>query len=198
VKQLLVGLVSVVLFSLPAWAQPSDQQGDVAFAVGSLFTPSASNASGNYSAQSMGGGAYLTFSGDFLFYRHFGIGSEVSWRASRNNYGGYQPYRPIFYDVNAVYSPPLGKHAQVELLGGMGGVSTHFYSQYYACNYFVCSNYSSVNHFDGDVGAGIKLFLHGGVFLRPEFREYFIKHNYEFSSGHATRADVALGYTFGR
>jgi hypothetical protein len=204
-KRILAALAGSLLFlsasSLWAqygWSSSSQQQGDVGFAVGTLVAPSSSSASGSYYPQTLSGGTYLTVSGDFLFFHHFGVGSEVSWRASRNLYQGYQPFRPILYDFNAIYAPPLGKHASLELLGGFGGISTHFYTQNYSCNLFTCTNYATVNHALGDVGAGIKLYVHGGVFLRPEFREYFIHDNYEFSSGHATRAGVTLGYTFGR
>ncbi len=102
-------------------------------------------------------------------------------------------------ELTAIYAPPLGKYTQLELLGGIGGLSTRFYTQTYTCNYFSysCTNYYSSNHFMGDVGAGVRVYLTHGVFLRPEFREYFIHNNVEFSSNHATRAGVTLGYSFG-
>lgn len=185
-------------WQLAAWAQETSQF-DLGFGVGTVFAPSASAASGNHSPQSLGSGAYLNFSGDYLFWHHVGVQGEVAWRASENVYGGYQPFRPIFYDFNAMYAPPLGPHAQLVLLGGLGALSTRFYTQTYNCDYFTgyCTNYASSNHFAGDVGAGVRLYVHHGIFLQPEFREYFIHNNYEFSSSHATRADVMLGFTFG-
>ncbi len=198
----LFALLFCVMVCLPACAQYYSEQPqfDVGFGVGTVFAPSAGSASGNHSPQTIGGGAYLNFSGDYVFWRHLGVEGEVAWRASENLYGGYQPFRPIFYDFNAIYAPPLGRHAQLELLGGIGGLSTRFYTQTYTCNYFYysCTNYYSSNHFMGDVGAGLRVYLTRGVFVRPEFREYFINNNYEFSSGHATRAGVTLGYSFGR
>ncbi len=90
--------------ALPARAQFSEQpQADVGFGVGTVTAPSSSNATGNHSPQTIGGGAYLNFSGDFLFWRHLGVEGEVAWRASQNLYGSYQPFRPIFYDFNAIY-----------------------------------------------------------------------------------------------
>ncbi len=190
------------LVTLPAHAQYYSEQPqfDVGFGVGTVIAPSSASASGDHSPQTLGGGAYLNFSGDYIFWRHLGIEGEVAWRASENLYGGYQPFRPILYDFNAIYAPPLGKHAQLELLGGIGGLSTRFYTQTYTCSYYYysCTNYVSSNHFMGDVGAGVRVYLSHGVFLRPEFREYFISNAYEFSSGHATRAGVTLGYSFGR
>ena len=133
------------------------QQADVAFGVGTVVAPSANSASNNSSLQSMTGGTYLGFSADVLFLHNFGVEGEVSWRASQGQYYGYQPYRPIFYDVNAIYAPKLGKYAQLELLGGLGGLTTRFYTPYYNnCTYYNCTNYFSSNHFMGDVGAGLR------------------------------------------
>jgi hypothetical protein len=195
----LLAAVVCALFTVPAFAQSEQSQFDIGFGVGTVIAPSSASASGNYSPQTIGGGTYLSFSGDFLFWRHFGAQGEVAWRASETLYGGYQPFRPIFYDFNAIYAPPLGKHVQLELLGGIGGLSTRFYTQTYTCNYFTyyCTNYVSSNHFMGDVGAGVRVYLTHGVFVRPEFREYFIHNNVEFSSNHATRAGGTLGYSWG-
>lgn len=178
----------------------SSQQFDVGFGVGTLVAPSSASATGAHSAQTIGGGAYLAVSGDYLFWRHLGVEGEVSWRASQNLYEDYRPFRPIFWDFNAIYAPPLGKYAQLEFLGGIGALSTRFYTQTYMCNpyYFYCTNYYSTTYFAGDVGAGVRLYVYHNVFLRPEFREYFVNNNVEFSSGHSTRAGVTLGYSFGR
>ena len=192
-------LLSFVFICLPASAQYEQPQLDFGFGVGTVTAPSSASATGNHSPQTIGGGAFLSVNGDALFWRHLGVEGEVAWRASRNLYQGYQPFRPIFYNVNAIYAPPLGKYAQLELLGGIGGLSTRFYTQTYICNpfYFSCVNYYSTNHFMADVGAGVRVYLSHGVFLRPEFREYFINDNVDFSSGHATRSDVTLGFSFG-
>jgi hypothetical protein len=180
------------------YSQQAQQQFDIGFGVGTVIAPSGSSFTGNHSPQTVGGGAYLNFSGDYIFWRNAGVGGEVAWRASQNLYGGYQPFRTIFYDFNAVYAPPLGKHAQLELLGGIGGLGTRFYTQTFLCNYFTCTNYVDSNHFMGDLGAGVRLFVGKGVFVQPEFREYFIHNNVEFSSGYATRSGVTVGYSFGR
>ena len=193
-------LAAIFLLSLPALAQYGPPpQFDVGFGVGTVMAPPSNNAGLGHTPQTLSGGTYLAFSGDYLFWHNLGVEGEVVWRASENLYGGYQPFRPIFYDVNAIYAPPLGKHAQLELLGGIGALSTRFYTQTYTCDYFTyqCTNYVSSNHFMGDVGAGLRLYLGKGVFVRPEVREYFINNNVEFSSGHATRAGVTLGYSFG-
>lgn len=179
-----------VLFVRPALAQ---QQIDAAFGMSTVMAPSSTA-----NSQSVGGGAFPVFSGDVLIKRNLGVEGEVAWRATQNLYGGYQPFRPIFYAVNGIYAPNLGPHFQLELLGGIGAESSRFYSQTYTCDFYSCSNYVSSNHFMEDVGAAIKFYVHGNFFVRPEFREYFVNNNVEFNSGHATRAGVSIGYSFGR
>jgi hypothetical protein len=176
------------------------QTGDVAVGASTLLssTPASSIInSGNPYAPSMGGGTYLSFSGDYTPWHDFGFGGEVSWRASQNLYLGYQPYRPIFYSANAVWAPKLGKHFGIDLLAGIGAESLRFYTNYYQCNYVSCVNYVSSNHFMGVFGGGLKAYVHGGLFIRPEVRLYAIRNNEEFNSGTPVRAGVSIGYTFG-
>ena len=175
------------------------QQFDAGFGVGTVVAPSYSTNSPNHSPQSLSGGTYLALSGDVLFWHHLGVQGEVAWRASQGFYAGLQqPYRPILYDFNAIYAPPLGSHAQLELLGGLGGLTTHFYTPFSYCDFYGCHNYFSSSHFLGDVGVAIRFYLSHGVFLRPEFRQYFIDNNVEYSSPFASRVGVTLGYSFGR
>ena len=116
-----LSLLSSLFLAVPAVAQYGPPpQFDVGFGVGTVLAPSSNSASGDHSPQTIGGGAYLNFSGDYLFWRHVGVEGEVAWRATQNLYGGYQPFRPIFYAVNGIYAPNLGPHFQLELLGGIG------------------------------------------------------------------------------
>ena len=184
-----------VLFAVGA----QGQEGDFAFGVGTVTAPSAGNASGDHFPQSITGGTYLSFSGDYLFAHHFGFGAEVSWRASRNNYLGTFPFRPIFYDFNGVYAPPLGKRAALDLQAGIGAESVRFYQNFLNCSAFTgtCTNYTSSNHFMGHFAAGVKLYPVGHFFVRPEAHLYLVRNNFEFSSARVTRFDVSIGYTFG-
>jgi hypothetical protein len=173
------------------------QQVDGAFTVSGLKAPSAFDVSpsSQFFPQSVGGGTFVGFSGDFLFLKHFGLGGEVNWRAKRNLSQGFLPFRPIFYNFNAVFAPPLGKHAAAELVAGIGGESVRFYQNTFTCSFFSCTDFTSANHLLGDVGGGLKLYIFHHVFLRPEARFYFIRNNFEFSGSHATRLGVSLGYT---
>lgn len=172
------------------------QEFDAAFGVGTLTAPSASNASGNHAPISESGGAYPVFSADLLLKRQFGVSGELAWRASRNLYAGFQPYRPLLYDFNGIYAPKLGKHAGAELMAGIGWESLRFYQPFLTCGAITCTNFVSSNHFMGHFGGGFRYYVHGHFFVRPEAHLYLVRNNVEFSSPMATRFGVSLGYTF--
>ncbi len=184
---LLCGLV------LPA----SAQQIDVAFAGGSLFSSGNSFNSLGF-APAEGGGTFIGFNGDVLFKGNLGIQGEVNWRASQTLYGGQVPYRPLFWDFNAIYARRFTQRVGAEALGGIGGESIRFYTGQGSCDYYGnCSNYVSSNHFMADVGGGIRLYVWRNAFVRPEVRLYLVHNNVEFSSSYPVRYGVSLGYTFG-
>lgn len=171
------------------------QKIDLAFGVSTLDAPGASAASGNHQPVSLTGGTYTGFSGDVLFYHNLGIGSEIYWKANQGNYGGDPtlPFRPIFFDFNAVYSPKLANHAYLELTGGIGALDTRFYCS--TCSNGV-TNFVSDKHFMTDFGAGIKFYPKGGFFIRPEAKLYLVNNNLYFSSPRVTRYGLSIGYTF--
>ncbi len=109
------------------------QQFDVAFGVGTLTAPSAASATGNHNPVSLTGGAYPVFSADLLVKRDFGFSGELAWRGSQNLYGGFQPYRPLFYDFGGIYAPQLGSRARGELSAGIGWESLRFYTGTTSC-----------------------------------------------------------------
>jgi hypothetical protein len=187
-------LSTFVLLAGLAFAQ--NEKGDLALGFGSLLSTSSANATGNYAPQSIGGGLYTTFSANFLLRHNLGVSGELSWRNGRNLYEGYEPFRPLFYDINGLYARRLGKFLGVEAMGGIGAASTRFYSGSYNCNFVTCTDYVSSTHFMGHVGGGIKFYVHGNFFIRPEAHLYLIHNNNEFSSGKAERVGASIGYTF--
>ena len=191
----LLTLACVALTTLSNFAQA--QKIDVAFGISTVDAPGASSADSSHSPVSLTGGTYPGFSGDVLFWHNLGIGGEIYWRASQSdNYlGSGFNYRPLFYDINAVYAPKLASHTYLELVGGIGALSTRFYTGT-VCGPFSCTNYQSSNHFDADFGAGIKFYPKGGFFIRPEARVYLVNNNIDFSSPHSTRFGLSIGYTF--
>lgn len=188
-------------FALAAFTAASNfaqaQKVDLAFGISTLDAPGASTADSNHSPVSLTGGTYPGFSGDVQVFHHIAVGGEIYWKASQADYAnqGFN-YRPVLYNFNAVYAPKIANHAYLELVGGIGALSTRFYTGT-TCGIYSCSNYQSSNHFDGDFGAGLKLYPKGGFFIRPEARLYLVNNNLEFSSSRILRYGVSLGYTFG-
>ncbi|MGH9510761.1 MAG: hypothetical protein ACRD2U_01355 [Terriglobales bacterium] len=192
-KLALVAVLCVfVLMQRPAHAQ----QFDAAFGFGGLTSPAGTTDSSGTFFPSIRGGLYPSFSADVLIKHHLGVQGEFAWRARQNLYGGYQPYRPIFYDFNGIFAPQLGKKFGAELMAGIGGEDVRFYTGQYTCSFVSCTNYVSSNHFMGHVGAGLRYYVWGNVFVRPEANFYFVHNNNEFSSGRIARYGVSIGYSF--
>jgi len=197
-RSALVILTCVICLSV---SSACAQQFDAAFGISGLKAPSASEPQigFHHAPQSVGGGVFPVFSADFLFKKQFGFGGEVFWRATRNLYqafGANQPFRPVFYDFNAVWAPRLGKRAAAQVEGGIGSQSARFYQPFVTCNFVSCTNFVSSNHLLGHVGGGVKLYVWHSVFLRPEAHFYFVHNNLEFSGLNATRLGVSVGYTW--
>lgn len=179
----------------------AQQQIDAQFGISGMNAPSATTFDLNdfdHSPQSMTGGVYPSFAADFIIWRNLGFNGEVAWRATRATYQDLTPYRPIFYDFNAVYAKKTGRVGFVAM-GGIGAESIRFYGDFVNCNNFgQCTNYVSSNHFMGHVGGGLRLYLTNSVYLSPEAHVYFVHNNVEFTSARATRYGLNIGYTFGR
>lgn len=188
----ILSFCALFLVQAPAHAQ----QVDVAYG-GSTVTASAPTAS----AESLRGGYYNTISGDVLFFHHLGAGAAVSWRGSRSTYptvGGPLPYRPLFFDFDLVYAPPLPflHKIQPQFNAGLGAEDLRFYSASF-CNIYTGSCYLSSKHFMGHFGIGLKFYAFGNFFVRPEANFYLVHNNVEFSSAYATQVGISIGYTLG-
>jgi opacity protein-like surface antigen len=190
----------------------SAQQGDAYIGGGTMLssTPSSadriggSNCTLNSSANAIcpeKGGFWMNLGGDIIFKRRIGAAFDINWRASDANFGGPagQPYRPLIFTFNGVYQPRLGKKAGLDLFGGIGWQSTRFYS-YQAttnCIYFGAC-YNSSNHFVVDIGGGLRYYVWGHMFIRPEMRYYNIMNNTDnFTSDHVIHVGASIGYTIG-
>lgn len=194
-KKLSLAVTAGLIFVLASGAYA--QQIDVAVGVSTIKSPAYNNTNVSYPPQSLTGGVYPAISGDFLLKKHLGIMGEISWRGSRGLYNGYQPYRPIFWDFGGIYLRNIGKRMAVEGTAGIGAESTRFYTNYYNCNYLGCTPYAASNHFMGQFGGGLKLYVKGGLFVRPEARFYLVNNNVEYTSSKVLRFGASIGYTFG-
>ena len=181
----------------------SAQQGDAMFGFGTVMSPGAAQCGAgsttNFTCPERGG-LFENIGADVIFHRRIGFGFDASWRASQGDFGGLGiPYRPILFDFNGIYQPRLGKKVGLDLMGGVGWQSTRFYGyQPTSSCVFFGACYTSSNHFLVDVGAGIRYYVWGHVFVRPEIRYYDVFNNSDnFSSGNIVRMGASIGYTIG-
>jgi hypothetical protein len=196
-----------VVFSFSLLANlASAQQADVALGFGALMSPSA--ASCEPSAVTVNGiicpekgGVYPSVGFDVIFRHRIGFGYDVAWRGGQGAYGYStgQPYRPIINSFNAVFQPRLSKKIGLDLSAGVGLQSTRYYgySNTFSCNYlYAC--YTSSHHLVTDFGGGIRYYILGHLFVRPEVRYYFINNNTaDFTSNNVIRVGGSIGYTIG-
>ncbi len=182
----------------------SAQQGDFAIGFATLVSPGASGCQGSDNFLGVicpeKGGLYPSIGGDAIFHKRLGVGFDITWRGGQGNFAGENaPYRPIIFDINGVYQPRLGKKAGLDLLGGIGWQDTRFYgfTPTFSCEELNAC-YTSSNHFLVDAGAGIRYYVWGHVFLRPEVRFYHVLNNNDvFTSGNTIRVGASIGYTIG-
>ena len=188
-------IVAIVAVFCMLGASAFGQGFDAAFGVSSIISAKAVTTNG-LTFPSDRGGAYPGFSADLLIHRRLGIQGELFWKASQGLYGTNQPYRPIFYDFNAIWAPRISKNLTGELMAGIGGEDLRFYGLLNFSQFAGYTNYTSSNHFMGDFGGGIRAYIWHDAFIRPEIRLYLINNNVEFSSDKVVRYGVSIGYSF--
>lgn len=197
-----LAFLAVVLTILAFASLASAQQGDAYIGGGTLLSSGSScavDANGNLLCPEKGG-TYLNLGADVIFKRRIGAAFDVNWKASQGNFGGLGvPYRPLLFTFNGVFQPRLGKKAGLDLFGGIGWQSTRFYGYQPTSNcVFFGACYTSSNHFLVDVGGGIRYYVWGHVFVRPEARFFHILNNSDnFNSGNVVRVGASIGYTIG-
>jgi hypothetical protein len=190
---------AVFVFSNLAFAQ----QADAMLGFGTMLAPGASACGPTNSGLGINcperGGLYTNISADVIFHGRLGAGFDASWRSIGNFAGLGQAYRPILFDFNGVYQPRLSKKIGADLFGGIGWQTTRFYSYQptYSC-YAYGSCYTSSNHFLVDLGAGVRYYVWGNFFVRPEARFYHVLNNTDvFTSNNIVRVGASIGYTIG-
>ncbi len=197
---MLLTFACVALTAFSNFAQA--QKIDIAFGVSTTLAPGSAALWAAEPPQSLTGGAYPGFSGDVLFWHNLGFGAEVFWRGTAsNNYlveGSGITFRPVFYNFNAVYSAKLAPHCHGTCWRHRRSWTP--ISPRVTCALTGCtgstSEIATSNHFDADLGGGLKLYVHHGFFIRPEARFYIINNDTDYSSNHATRVGASIGYTF--
>ena len=172
------------------------QQGDAMFGGSALLSSGTCDVNTGFCPEK--GGFYPSVSADVIFKKRIGFGFETAWRGGQASYFG-QPYRPIITDFNAIYQPSLSKKVGLDLFGGIGLQSTRFYGYQptYSCQ-ALGACFSSNHNFLVDAGAGIRYYVWGPVFVRPEVHYYHIVNNTDiFSNDNVFRVGASIGFTIG-
>lgn len=185
------------VFAVLFFAQfASAQQGDAMFGFGTIVAPSSNTNTTDFLSEK--GGLYPSVSADVIFHKRIGFNFETTWRGGQGDYLG-QPYRPIIVDFNGMYQPRLGKKIGADLMGGIGVQTTRFYGYQATAScvdFGAC--YSSDHHFLVDLGGGLRYYVWGHVFVRPEVHYYHIVNNTDvFSNTNVIRVGASIGYTIG-
>jgi len=198
-----LAFLTVVFAFLTVAEFASAQQADAMIGFGTVMSPGAApcstSLSGSFACPEKGG-FYPNISADVIFHRRIGFGFDAAWRGGQGDYGGLGvPYRPILFDFNGVFQPRINKKAGLDLMAGVGWQSTRFYGYQPTsnCVYFGAC-YQSSNHFLVDIGGGVRYYVWGHVFVRPEAHYYYIHNNtVDFSSTNVLRVGASIGYTIG-
>jgi hypothetical protein len=184
---------AVLLFAALAPAQ----QTDVAVGAGILFSSSNSTASAGFLPPPEKGGLYPGASLVHLYKNRYGYSAEFAYAYKKQLYNGYQEYRPIIYDVNAVFAPHVMNRMDAELMAGIGGQTVLFYNQFGSCNFSSgCSSHVNSSAFLFHVSAGLRYTVFRHFFVRPEAHLYHIVNNSSFNSDNVLRVGASVGYTF--
>jgi hypothetical protein len=174
------------------------QQVDVALGAGILLSTTNLTASQAFLPPAEKGGIYPSFSIDRILPSRFGYGAEVAFSYRQQSYNGFQEYRPIFYNVNAIFAPHFTKRIDADFMAGAGGERVLFYSPSGSC-FFPggCSAALNSNHFLFHLGAGVRYSFFRRFFVSPEANFYHIVNNVEFHSDNVLRVGASIGYRFG-
>ena len=139
-----------------------------------------------------------------MFKRHFGINGEYAFRFAQGDYlpAAGLKYRSSFYDFNAVWQPVSGKHIVPVLEGGIGGARIALYFTQSASVTGISASFSqlfaSANHFQLHGALGVKFYVHGNIFLKPQFDFHYVTHlTDQFGRDWVPQYTISVGYTFG-
>jgi len=158
----------------------------------------------------------MGFGGDLMLWKKLGVGADVSFQPSKQNYvdmsssaaaNGLSTLvlqtRVTLFDFDAIYQPVNTKKVGFKLRGGIGGANVKFYQSGSATSSVIGSQnftqyYASSNHFNMNGGAGVQIYLNDHVYLRPEIDIHYIPNmTQQFGSNIVLQGMVWIGYSWG-
>jgi len=176
------------------------QQIDLLVGGSTLFSPKNHTASEAFLPPAQNGAVYPSVGAQIVYDNHFGFNAETSFRYKEGLYNGYQRFRPVFYDFNAVYAPRFTHKTTGDFMAGIGGETLIFYNQYSGCpnGTGVCSANINATHFLMHAGGGVRYYFWRHFFVRPEAHySYIVGNTTQFHSHNLMRVGASIGYTWG-
>lgn len=157
----------------------------------------------------------MGFSGDLMFWKHFGVGASVSFQPAKQDYVTLQTASPQFgisaitlqerttlYDFDGIYQPVRTDRVALKLYGGIGGANLKFYETGSQTTGLTGSQnfsqyFGSANHFQLHGGAAVQIYVRGKMFIRPEFDIHYVTNLPQYGRNTITQEMVWIGYTLG-
>ena len=153
--------------------------------------------------------------GDLMLWKLFGVGADISIQPAKQDYINLNASaasqglsslslqsRLTMYDFNGILQPIKSDKAALRLVGGIGGANLKFYQSGSSTSFIGSQNFSqylqSSNHFQVHGGAGVNIYVHGKMFIRPEFDVYYVHNLSEFGRNVITQEMVWVGFTLGQ
>ena len=151
------------------------------------------------------GGLFGTFGVDVRFKRHLGINAEYAFHFKEVPFLPLDSLnmRPAFYDVNVMWMRVAGKRIAPLLEGGAGGArlglrSTSTTPITGITNLSSFPAGSRPNHAQLHFGAGLKFYVKGNIFVKPQFDlHYVFNFTDQFGRNLVPQYSGSVGYTFG-
>jgi hypothetical protein len=151
------------------------------------------------------GGLFGVVGVDFMFKPHLGVNGEYAFRFKQAPFlrDDSLNMRPVFYDINAVWQPISGKRLIPVLEGGFGlaKVALHFTQSSSLTGITSTSGFpagSDTNHFQLHGAVGMKIYVKGNLFVKPQFDLHYARHlTDQFHRNLVLQFTGSVGYTFG-
>jgi hypothetical protein len=151
------------------------------------------------------GGLFGVFGVDVRFKRHLGINAEYAFHFKQVPFLPLDSLnmRPAFYDVNVMWMRVAGKRIAPLLEGGAGGArlglrSTSTTPITGITNTSSFPAGSKPNHAQLHFGAGLKIYVRGNIFVKPQFDlHYVFNFKDQFGRNLVPQYTGSVGYTFG-
>ena len=149
------------------------------------------------------GGLFGMVGVDYMLKRKIGLNGEYTFHVSPSAYLPNEglKMRPSFYDINGFWQP-FGRRIAPFLEGGFGGARVALLFNSNSClTGSPCGNFTppaSPNYYQLHLAVGGKIYIHGAIFVKPEFDLHYVFNFQQFGRNAVIGYMISGGYTFGR